>query len=93
MFCYFKNSGNKKDRRILLKVHQGPCQPDGIAKELYYPESCYRNYTHQKTLANMLDSQISLEDAKHSTAYDRVFQTLAGEIEEAILSEDEEGLF
>ncbi len=93
MFGYFKDSGNQKDRRILLEVHQEPCQPDGIAKELYYHESCYRNYTHQKTLANMLDSQISLEDAQHSTAYDRAFQTLTGEVEEAILSEDEQGLF
>ena len=41
----------------------------------------------------MLDSQISLEDAQHSTAYDRAFQTRAGEVKEAILSEDEEGLF
>ena len=83
----------RKDRRILLEVQQGPCQPDGIAKELSYHESCYTNYTHHKTLANMLDSHISLEDAQHSTAYDRALQTLAGEVEGAILSEDEEGLF
>ena len=68
----------RKDRRILLEVQQGPGQPDGIAKELSYHEFCYRNYTHQKTLANMLDSQISLEDAQHSTTYDRAFQILAG---------------
>ncbi len=73
-------------------MHQGPCQPDGIAKELYYHESCYSNYTHQETLTNMLDSQISLEDAQHSTAYDCAFQTLAGEVEGTILSEDEEEL-
>ncbi len=83
----------RKDRRTLLEVQQGPGQPDGIAKELSYHESCYRNYTYQKTLANILDSWISLEDAQHSTAYDRAFQTLAGEVEGAILSEDEEGLF
>ena len=41
----------------------------------------------------MLDSQISLEDAQHSRTYDRAFQTPAGEVEGAILSEDEEGLF
>ena len=41
----------------------------------------------------MLDSQISLEDAQHSTTYDRAFQTPAGEVEGVILSKDEEGLF
>ena len=71
-------------------MQQRPGQPSGIAKELSYYESCYRNYTHQKTLANILDSQISLDDAQHSTAYDCAFQILAGE---AILSEDEEELF
>ena len=46
----------RKNKRILLEVQQGLGQPDDIAKELSYHEPCYRNYTHQKTLANMLDS-------------------------------------
>ena len=46
-----------------------------------------------ETLANILDSRISSKDAQHSTAYDCAFHILAGEVEGAIPSEDEEGLF
>ena len=49
--------------------------------------------TLTKTLANILDSRISLEDAQDSTAYDRAFHILAGEVEGAIVSEDKVGLF
>ena len=68
-------------------MQPGPGLPDGIAKEVMYHHSCYKNCTHGNTLSGMLDSQISLEDESCRSAYDSAFLSLATEVQSTILDE------
>ena len=71
-----------QDQRIQLLFQEGG--PDCIAAEFLYHHSCYRNYTHGKTVANTSAAKgptISLRET-----FRQAFNWLAGHIENDLFS-------